>query len=1128
MDEIETKGNDTGQEDKIIEKWKKLQEIILKEKSLIDVLFNYKNNDYSDIKKLIIDYSETKLKIRQIKDKKKGKNKEKKLQIDTKINIFNHTYINIYKDIQKLLFFLRKNIDYILKIILSINENDKPKIESLVEFICNQFYDDLPPKNNKHKQIMIIIYTLIEREISNMDCAMVDNFLHTNIFLNKLLTSFCNKEEFTEYLSKLLNPLLSSVEKEIEDNDMLNLSLFEIGDIIKNKNNNNKKNNNYQNEDNNVFNKSFSADMEVKKSSKSNNKLKRKYSINKDKDNNQKENDNKNLNKNLWRNCSEFIDDLTQKKLYNMIKEEKNNYNKELYRLQFERSFNNQSNEDENIFNNDKFIELLNHDSFNDNVESIINKYKQNYLFIHQKIDIFLLGLINDIKLIPNNIRYICKIIYVLISKKFPDLPKYIKNSFVGKFFFEQYIFPGLIMENKLIFENKVISFEAKKCCGEIISILSHANKCLLFNNNDDTEKAIYNNYLLQIIPILDKFYNALIDVKLPKIIDKLINLKLEEFESKTHRNKFSRRKKPFEGSNNLNVNLFNNSSIYQIIKDNKKSKKKKFNIEDSLWNLQYICFSINDLLYILSLINKKQNMFINLPKNEKFYSLFQSIMAKQSILEKIVEENNNVKKFYIVYNSPINILFEELKNYRNKNFLLFSKNAINNSNELSLNIIKYSIKMLLQEIDIINKRRYNLLNIAFSNEKFLKYLYYLSLEILQYDANIMETCDKNKLPIFLYGRYLIDNLNNLEKKYSENDYKELYNIIYNEELSNLNKLNQYWDIIITRNDEKIKLADKIINKLKLYLEYLQNSLTIDKAEKIIFLTKMDVYVRVDVKNRSETNPPIIVEEKQIETKKKEEQATLINNIEEFINIFSENSLICDPKLKIKPYELMILDIYDGKNENLIYESIIKYLDIIKLKLKTIYPEMREKEKNKIIELVKDYILKSIYKLVFPKASLKEDTSFYKHTQLLDWITPENFAIKNIDFAQLTFAESLIKKFEDSKSIDEKIRYICDMHAYINNIFKFNTGKDVEIGQDELTPVLQYLLIKIQPRRIISNINYVKCFLNDEDQISQKGFLISQIDTAVSYIHTIQYDHLNVSETEFNKNIEKSRKKNNL
>jgi hypothetical protein len=816
-----------------------------------------------------------------------------------------------------------------------------------------------------------------------------------------------------------------------------------------------------------------------------------------------------------------------------MIKEEKNIYNKELYILQYERSFN-FSNGDKNIFSNNKFFESLNNDCFNDNIEAIMNKYKKNYLFIHQKIDMFLLGLINDIKIIPINIRYICKIIYILISKKFPNLPKYLKNSFIGSFFFDHFIFPGLVMENSLAFENKIISFEAKKCLGEIICLLSHANKCLLFNNNDDIEKSIYNNYLLQIIPILDKFYNGLIDIKLPKIFDKLINLKLKELglKSHKHRKKLSIIKTPVNEFDNINNNLFNNNIVYQLIKENKnsKKKKKKFNIENSLWNLQFICFSINDLLYILSLINRNQNMFINLPKNECFYDIFRSILSHKCNLEAIIKENNNQQIFYIVYKEPINNLLENLKNYKNKNYKIFSDKVKNNSKELSLNVIKYSIKMLLKELDIINIRRHSFPNIPFSHQKFFKCIYRLSLEAFQFtDNSIMENCkNNNRIPTCLYGRYLIDNLNNLEKKYLNDDYHELYNEIYNEELFNLNQLRQYWDIIITGNDEKIKSANNIINKLKKNIEYRQNSITIDKTEQIIFLTKLEVYVRVDVKNRSEANPPIIIEEVQTDQKKNGEQGTLINNIEEFINIFSENSLITDSSLKIKPYDLLFIDIIDGKNENQINESIINYLSIIKNKLKGIYPDMKEKEKNKIIEKIKNYIIKSIYKLVFPKASLKEDTSFYQKTQLLDWITPENLNIKNIDFAQLTFAESLIKKFEDSGCVDEKINCINKIQAYISNIFKFNTGKNVEVGQDELTPVLQYLIIKIQPRRIISNINYIKCFLSEGDSISHKGFLLSQIETSVSFIQAIQYKHLNVSENVFNTNVEKSKKRNNI
>ena len=380
--------NSENKEDKIIEKWKTLQEIILEEKSLMDVLFNYKNDDYSQIKNLIIDYSETKLKIRQINSKNKRRNKEKIYQIDPKINQLNSC---LYKNIQRFLFFLRENLDYVLKIVLSINENDDNyefNVESLVELICNQFYDNMPEKN-KYKQLMIIIYILLEKEICTMDYAMIDSFLNSNYFLEKFLETFCKKEEFIKYLSKLLNPLLSGLEKEIDEKDFLNnLSLFEIKDYINDKNN--------------------------KKANDNKNKI-----------------DNKELTDIIWKNFEAFVDDLTQTKLYNLIKNENSKENKDIYRIFYEKSFYNINNfnRDQNIFSsNNKLIEVLNNDCFNDNIELIINKYKENYLFIHQKIDFFLLSLIDHIELIPNNIRYICKIIFILISKKFPNLPKYIRN----------------------------------------------------------------------------------------------------------------------------------------------------------------------------------------------------------------------------------------------------------------------------------------------------------------------------------------------------------------------------------------------------------------------------------------------------------------------------------------------------------------------------------------------------------------------------------------------------------------------------------------------------------------------------------------------------------------------------
>ena len=46
----------------------------------------------------------------------------------------------------------------------------------------------------------------------------------------------------------------------------------------------------------------------------------------------------------------------------------------------------------------------------------------------------------------------------------------------------------------------------------------------MLYNSNIDTEKTIFNYYLIEIIPILNKFYEKLIDIELPKTLTEIIS----------------------------------------------------------------------------------------------------------------------------------------------------------------------------------------------------------------------------------------------------------------------------------------------------------------------------------------------------------------------------------------------------------------------------------------------------------------------------------------------------------------------------------------------------------------------------------------------------------------------------
>ena len=1060
-------------------KWKDLQKIILEEKYLLDALFKSRNNDYADIKTLITDISEVKLKIRQLRNKNDNDKNNNDIEYDEKILFLNDDN-KLNKDIKKFIFFLRNNIDYILELIKLINneqiEKDEIEINSFIELILDNLYNKFPEENSKKKHLMIIIYKLLEDEISKMDCAISDGFISSNYILDKLLKEYLFKKEPIKYLEKLLSQLVNSIEKENEERNILSLSLIEIQNNINNKfiSNNQENDINLKKSKNLIVNNTGNTSILL-------NNLPNIMEVNKT-----------DLIYYLWKNHEQFFNDLTQDELLKRYKSEKNNEIKNIiYRNAINRNMYHLNNK-ESIFNNEKFIEILSNKTFEQNLELIVKEYKSNYLFIHQKIDSFLLELLGKISLIPINIRYICKIIYLLISAKFPDLPKYLKNAFIGKFFFDKYIFPNLLFENKLLLNNKIMKFQIKKCIGEIISILSFVNNCELFDNYNNVEKTVFNNYLIELIPILDKFYNLIIDVKLPDIIEELINFKIKNIQkNKIEKKSFRKRK-----VENINNNFKIENDLF-IIK--KKKRKRKLNLSSKF---KYICFSVRNLLYILSLIDKNKNKFENLPKKDIFNAIFQPLINKKKDIEILNPNDDKKEKFYIIYEKPKNNFIKLFRNTKRQNMDFFLRNK-NNLNEINLKHIKYCLKNILQEI--------NIFDIPYINNS----------------VYIIKKKKEENIPLNWYSKYLIDNIKLLDEKYIKNNKEELFNELYEDELYNINLLNDYWDILIMKDKDKINVEDKNIKKLNSQLNYMENAYNINIAENIIFVQNIEAYMTLNIcnkKNKNENTPPITIEK----NKENEENEIKIDKIEEFIKLFSINSSLISNEQKLELYNLILSEIIDGENNSTFNQVLLKYLSLIRKHIKENFANLSKERIKDILYIIKDYIIGAIYKSLFPKQPIEKDIIFYNRALELDWVTQEHFGIKNIELYQINYPENIMNKFEKAKTIKEKINYIKLIFKYINNVSNFNTGKEGDLSQDETTPFLQYIIIKCQPKRIISNINFIKNFLSEQDLMEENGFFILQIDSAIEFILSMNHTHLEMNEEEFKENINKSRIKNKI
>ena len=89
-------------------------------------------------------------------------------------------------------------------------------------------------------------------------------------------------------------------------------------------------------------------------------------------------------------------------------------------------------------------------------------------------------------------------------------------------------------------------------------------------------------------------------------------------------------------------------------------------------------------------------------------------------------------------------------------------------------------------------------------------------------------------------------------------------------------------------------------------------------------------------------------------------------------------------------------------------------------------------------------------------------------------------------------------------------------------------GKEDDSGQHEMTPIFQYILLKAHPKRMHSNINFIKCFFGETNLTDSKGFLLSQIESASSYINNLDYKQLKITKEEFDEKYENARRKYNF
>ena len=408
------------------------------------------------------------------------------------------------------------------------------------------------------------------------------------------------------------------------------------------------------------------------------------------------------------------------------------------------------------IYNNEQYIKMS---------DQILNLYKESINKIKNILFEFFLLLEEKIDYMPYSIRAICKVIYLLVVKKFyKNNFCNIKNcqaeidTFISEFFFGKLLLPIIISPDyATVITNKILSINTRKYLVNLSKIIKKISRYELFESNFENIFTVFNCFILDIMPLLNKIYKKLIDVPLSNIIEEIItdtqyyysssfsknssisnndqsdcssnyklnnknisnNTIIEKNTNKTSNNSNNLNNKSLSKSlttSNKNTNENNRNDSTKSIQFISKINFDYFkNLKDELVHTNAICFSANDVLLIIEAIKRNLIAFTSNPVFSPLVKSYKKLTFQSDYLRSLTRNDDklNVRRYFIIYRHDYNPNFNYLLIPKKSVFTCSDFNELNSEENqcFILERIKYCINYILRQLNIINEKSYHFLN---------------------------------------------------------------------------------------------------------------------------------------------------------------------------------------------------------------------------------------------------------------------------------------------------------------------------------------------------------------------------------------------------------------------------------
>ena len=927
----------------------------------------------------------------------------------------------------------------VAKIIINSSIYDVERI--LAPLICNNFYQNIISPYTIEENLLYVITIVLKEEINDLNSENeLDDFLN-NSRCSYLLSELRKKNDVIIYAKTVIFNIIEKIENNNSYN-ILNLNMNYLEDVI----------------DTLIKEKSLEKDMNILEG----------FLFEYDFSGEQKNKELKINNKNEHLKIFE-IDNVDEIKIFNSkymprIDEKELEENMKKYKdnqdmIEYLQIVKNMLSRDKDLLSNEKIVNIIckkNHS------ELLLTLFQINFLKLIELLDLLIDSLVKNEKIIPKSIKYINKIIYILIKKKFPNLSTLKLNICINKFFFNKLLIPIFQNPFSMFIDDFVINDNIQINLKIILNILIQLISGNFYLIDSQIYYKPFNRYFIEKMPKIFEFYKNIINIDFTDFIDKVVNDKM---------------------NGDYNYDYFNENKN-QIIMH------------------RSICFSINNIIILINNINNAKNiLFSEKEKNEsKTFKLLTKLNGKyyKDIL-KDIKNNNKDSKFEelillsdLLINPKYEYLFniEKIKPYFYKKEL---KNISNQEESIQNNIIKSK--------NYISGLLYNCRDLEaseFSSKNTLDFLQ----EIKIYLNTSQFVIDKS-LPYEWYIKSLLDCLIFLPKNLSDNDFYSFYEEI-KKDINNSIKIYDFNKISDCFG--KIKYIN---NFVEFYQKAKKGVIDLSLNDKLKNLIENKIY-DIDIQFKYELNNKFF-------KIKKVKNPQIIDKNNFSYRCRSLNSLI----RRFPNFSAKI-----GKNTSIKLMKIIKDLNIpneLNTYLKNYTQKLLEESEYKftneesviIKNKIYDYTLKKLYYKLYPKVPSEADNIITNNCIKLSWVEPKNFKgnIKNNNYnIFIDDIKQLFNQLEKEKSPKQKAEIISEIFETITKIITFNVE---ESGADDILNILVYIFIQVRPKFINSDIEYIELFKVNLDGEKQTHF--AHLKSACDFITNIKYNNLvGVTQEEFN------------